>query len=90
MQLWHARLHVAPLDHVDNATVFENVMPIGETNRKMEVLLDQPHRKAALSDIADCTADLLHDHGRQPFGRFIECQSACNFDPYLGWIGVEF
>ena len=40
----------------------------------MEILLDQDNSEPAPLEVADDALDLLDDHGRQPFGRFIQKQ----------------
>ena len=54
--------------------MIHHVVTVGDGGREAEVLLHQQHREAALLDLADGAADLLHDHRRQPFGRLVEQQ----------------
>jgi hypothetical protein len=49
---------------------------VGNGGGEAEILLDQQHREAALLDRADGAADLLHNHGREALGGFVEQQQA--------------
>src|SRR3954451_2135268 len=61
-------------DHIDHLAMLDDVMPVGDRRCKAKILLDEKDRKSLGLQRFDNAADLLHDDGGQPLGRFIEQQ----------------
>src|ERR1700712_3663158 len=52
----------------------QHVVPVGEAEGGMHVLLDQQNGKPFLAQVSQDRDDLVHDHRRQPFRRLVEQQ----------------
>src|SRR5690606_32607209 len=64
--------NVDRFEAIDHATLFHEVVTLGERRREAEVLLDEKQRQAALAELADGALDLLDDYWGQTFSRFVE------------------
>src|SRR5208282_814965 len=74
VQLLHVPLELAVRNHVDDAAVLHEIVPVGNRRAEAKILLDQQHGKAKLLELAHRLADLLHDDRGQALGRLIEQQ----------------
>src|SRR5262249_49778206 len=72
LQLAHIRFEIGVRDHIDHATLLDNIMTIRDRRSEVEILLDQYDVKAFLLELANGSPDLLYDNSRQPFGRLIQ------------------
>src|SRR5262244_3300113 len=70
----HVGLELGPGDHVHDAAVLDDVVPVGHRLGKSEILLHQQYGEALLLQARDRAADLLHDHRREALGRLVEQQ----------------
>src|SRR5215510_3829181 len=70
----HVGLELRPGDHVHDAAVLDDVVPVGHRLGKPEILLHQQYGEALLLQARDRAADLLHDHRREALGRLVEEQ----------------
>src|ERR1700694_4467992 len=61
-------------DHVHDAAVLDDVVPVRHGLREAEILLDQQDGEALPLEPRDGASDLLHDHRREAFGGLIEQQ----------------
>src|SRR6266852_711718 len=75
-QLAHVCLQLIVGNHVDHLAALHHVVAVGNRAGEVEVLLDQQDGEALLLEAADGGANLLHDHGRQAFGRLIQKKQA--------------
>src|ERR1700681_4266326 len=76
VQLVEMRRQIGVDDHVDDAAMLDDVMPVGNRRGKPEILLDQKDGEPFGLQRADDGADLLHDDRRQTLGRLVEQQEA--------------
>src|SRR5437773_3718304 len=74
VQLFHIRIELRIRDHVDDTTVLEHVVPVGNRRCEAEILLDQQNRETLAFEPRDRASDLLDDHRRQTFGRLVQQQ----------------
>ena len=65
---------LAIVDLIYDMAMFDDVVPVRNRGREMEVLFDEQDGESALLQIADDAADVLHDDGSQTLGRFIQQQ----------------
>src|SRR5262245_57739086 len=76
LQLRRIVRQLAQGDAIHHASLFNDIVAVGDGCGKMEVLLDQHHGEARLLEAADGAGDLLDDHRRQALGRLVEQQEA--------------
>src|SRR5215469_6327038 len=60
------------VDHIDDLSVFDDIMAIGKRGGEMEVLLYQQNRKTLLLQPSDYATDLLDNDRRETLGRLVE------------------
>ena len=61
-------------DHVDHPAMLHHVVAVGDRRGEAEILLHQQHGEAAVLDLADGAADLLHDDRGEALGRLVQQQ----------------
>src|SRR6476619_4322951 len=61
----HVGLELRPRDHVHDAPVLDDVVPVGHGLGEPEILLHQQDGEALLLQPRNGAADLLHDHRRE-------------------------
>src|SRR5947209_655608 len=76
MQLRHVGVELRVVNHVDDPAVLHHVVTVGDGRREMEILLDQQDGEALRLQPRDGAPDLLHDDGREAFGRLVQHQQA--------------
>src|SRR6185503_5240184 len=74
VQLGHVGLQLRVGNHVHHPAVLHHVMPVRDRRGEAEILLHQQDRETLGLELRDGAADLLHDHGREALGGFVEQQ----------------
>src|ERR1051326_2738737 len=74
VQLSHIRLQCGGREVVHDATMFHDIVAVGNSRGEIKVLLDQQYGESLRLERADRSPDLLNDDRGQALGRFVEQQ----------------
>src|SRR5262245_22388675 len=74
VHLAHVPFELGIGNHVHHPAVLHDVVAVGHRRGEAEILLDEQDGEPLRLQPPDRVADLLHDHRREAFGRFVEHQ----------------